>query len=485
LPKSLDRIAGICYILCVREPRPGSIRPVSYPHEIGANQERFGMMKHRARLNLLAVIALAAGILLAAPAPVAATDPPPFPTNVRASDGTYSYMVKITWNTSAGATDYRIFRATSLDGNKTSIVNVDTTFYEDYSASPLQVYYYWVIACVDRTNCSGSGNHYGEPDSGFRGLETPTVFASDGTYADKVRINWSSSQGATSYTLYRGVSEAGYNMSIPKLTTTLYDDDTTPPGGVYYYWVKAICAIDESGMGGPDTGARNYTAPTGVAATDGSYTDKVRVTWSQTAGAARYQIWRAPAAGGAASKLGAVTAPTTLYDDATAIPGAAYSYRVSACNTAETICSAFSADPGYRALAAPAGLAASDGTYPDRVRVTWTASAGATSYTVLRGVAPGAYTTTFADILTASLDDVTAAPGTVYYYVAKACAEAGCGPLSAYDGGYRAVPTATATPTATHTPTATRTPGPTPSPTATRTRLPGLRPRTALPLLLK
>ncbi len=447
-------------------------------------------MRSRERRQSLAIIALIAALLAVASSPAFAADPPPFPNNVRASDGTYSYMVRITWNTSAGATDYRIFRAASLDGNKTSLANVDTTFYEDYYApGRLQPFYYWVIACINHINCSGGGNHYGDPDSGFIGLESPTVFASDGTYADKVRVTWSSSQGATSYTLYRGVSEAGYNVSIPNLTTTPYDDTTTPPGGVYYYWVKAICDIDESGMGGPDTGVRNYTAPTGVAATDGTYGDKVRVTWSQTAGAARYQVWRAPAAGGAASKLGAVTAPTTLYDDTTAIPGAAYSYKVNACNTAETICSAFGTDPGHRALAAPAGLTASDGTYPDRVRVTWIASAGATSYTVQRGVASGAYPITFADILTTAYDDTSAAPGTVYYYVVKACAETGCSALSAYDAGHLAAATPTPTPTSTSTPTAmptstaTRTPGPRPSATATRTRLPGRR--VALPILLK
>jgi fibronectin type 3 domain-containing protein len=306
-------------------------------------------MRHRARLNLLAVVALAAGILLAAPAPVAAADPPPFPTNVRASDGTYSYMVRISWNSSAGATDYRIFRAESLGGNKTSIANSDTNFYEDYSASSLRVYYYWVIACVNHANCSGGGNDYGDPDSGFKGLATPTVSASDGTYSDKVRVSWSPIQGATSYTLYRGTSDAGYNMTISNLTTTSYDDYSALTGAVYYYWVQAVCDMDESSLGGSDTGYRNYAAPAGVAATDGTYGDKVRVTWSQTAGAARYQVWRAPAAGGSASKLGAVTAPTTLYDDTTAAPGAQYVYKVNACNAAETMCGAFAEDPGYRA----------------------------------------------------------------------------------------------------------------------------------------
>ena len=102
---------------------------------------------------------------------------------------------------------------------------------------------------------------------------------------------------------------AGYSTSQSNLTTTSYDDTNAVRGTLYYYWVKAVAPIDESSMGGPNTGYRNYSAPTGVAATDGTYTDKVRVNWAGSANAARYQVWREPAAGGTAQKLGALVSP--------------------------------------------------------------------------------------------------------------------------------------------------------------------------------
>ena len=397
-------------------------------------------MRLNALLKLLAAL-LAAASLQAAIAPAAHVAAlalaPPFPTNLRASDGSYDYMVKVSWNASPGATDYRVFRANSLSGSKTSIANVTTTYYDDYSAwGGLQIHHYWVIACINGTNCSGGGNDFGTPDSGFRGLDTPDVSASDGAYSDKVRVSWGSIQSAESYTLYRGTSEAGYNMSVADLTTTSYDDTSALRGTIYYYWVKAVAPIDESSMGGPNTGYRNYAAPTGVAATDGTYTDKVRVTWAGSANATRYQVWREPAAGGTAQKLGALASPP--FDDTTAVPGVSYDYTVTACNSDETICSQLSADDsGYRGLTAPAGVAASDGMYPDKVRVTWNTSAGATSYSVLRAASPTGTRTEIAAPTGTTYDDVSAALNTVYHYWVKACTAIVCSPVSGSDSGYR------------------------------------------------
>jgi hypothetical protein len=119
-------------------------------------------------------------------------------------------------------------------------------------------------------------------------------------------------------------------------------------------------------------------APTSVAASDGTYTDKVRVTHSGSSGAAYYEVYRATSAGGTKSLLGY---PTGLsWDDTTATGGTTYYYWVKACNN--WLCSGYSAyDTGYRSVPpppAPTNVEASDGAYTDRVRVTWSSSSGAT-----------------------------------------------------------------------------------------------------------
>lgn len=103
------------------------------------------------------------------------------------------------------------------------------------------------------------------------------------------------------------------------------------------------------------------------------------------------------------------------------------------------------------APAAPAGVQASDGTYPDRVRVTWPAVSGATQYRVFRGEGndPAMATELSPWISVTSFDDTTAAPpssgggcsgGTsphYYNYWVKARNDCGTSDFSALNQGYR------------------------------------------------
>jgi len=71
-------------------------------------------------------------------------------------------------------------------------------------------------------------------------------------------------------------------------------------------------------------------APTGVSASDGNYTDKVRVTWDSVSGATGYEVWRSnDSNSSSASKLGDYTSP---FDDSSIIPGTTYYYWVKAGN---------------------------------------------------------------------------------------------------------------------------------------------------------
>jgi len=98
--------------------------------------------------------------------------------------------------------------------------------------------------------------------------------------------------------------------------------------------------------------ARAPQPPTNVAATDGSYTDKVRVTWNASANAAGYEVWRNTSNNSAtATKISTTDVVGTSFDDTTATAGTTYWYWVKAKNTGGT--SGFSAaDSGYRATTA-------------------------------------------------------------------------------------------------------------------------------------
>jgi fibronectin type 3 domain-containing protein len=266
------------------------------------------------------------------------------------------------------------------------------------------------------------------------------VDASDGNFLDRIAIVWESVTGATTYEVWRAPSEDGSYEKIGETPGTTYSDDTVTPNTTYWYRVKAC---NRSGCSDLSTADSGYAAgegisqvPTGVSATDGTYTDRVRVTWTASPGATSYEVWRDVARGGPYNLRGMVSG--TTYDDRDASPGVVYWYKVKACNASG--CSAFSApDSGFTFASAPdpvTNVSATDGTYTDRVRVTWTAVTGAANYEVHRAESEGGTYTRRATVTGASYDDTGVTQGTTYWYKVTACNTAGCSAFSVPDSGY-------------------------------------------------
>jgi len=91
--------------------------------------------------------------------------PPPAPTNVSASNGTYVDKVQVTWTASPGATSYTVYRSTSSGklARKTTLGTTSNTTYDDPTALVGKTYYYWVKA----TNAYGTSG-FSAPDAGYR-----------------------------------------------------------------------------------------------------------------------------------------------------------------------------------------------------------------------------------------------------------------------------------------------------------------------------
>ena len=89
-------------------------------------------------------------------------------------------------------------------------------------------------------------------------------------------------------------------------------------------------------------------APTGVSATDGTYCDRVQVSWNSVSGATGYEIWRHTTNNsGSASKI--ADDDTSPYDDTSATLNVTYYYWIKAKNNSGT--SEFSSsDSGYRSV---------------------------------------------------------------------------------------------------------------------------------------
>ncbi len=264
-----------------------------------------------------------------------------------------------------------------------------------------------------------------------------SVSATDGTSTANVTVTWSAAAGASGYRVFRAVG-AGIGTQIGTTTTPLaFVDATAVAGTSYTYWVKTITANGDSVASAVNTGWRNVAVPTGVAATDGTLTTGVTVTWTAVAGATGYRVYRAIGTG-AATQIGLPT--TNTYTDTTAVAGTVYTYSVRA-RTAAGNTGYSTTDTGWRNLPAPTSVAATDGTFTTKVRITWAAVTGATGYYVYRQL-PGAANASIATIAngtTLLFDDTTIAPGVVAQYRVRARSAAGSSAFSAANSGFRAV----------------------------------------------
>jgi fibronectin type 3 domain-containing protein len=153
------------------------------------------------------------------------------------------------------------------------------------------------------------------------------------------------------------------------------------------------------------------SAPLGLNAVASS--GHVSLTWTSVLGAMAYIVNRSTTSGGNYTAIsGNLT--TGNYTDTTAVNGTKYFYVVTASNGEDT--SPNSTEVNATPIAAPTGLTATPGN--GNVTLTWTASTGASNYTVQRSTTNGSgYTTITTGVTATTYKDTTAVNGTTYFYV--------------------------------------------------------------------
>lgn len=326
---------------------------------------------------------------------------PPAPLNLTATAVSQS-QINLSWNASAGATSYKVFRGGVQVGSTAS------TSYSDTGLTCNTLYSYTVKA-------SSAGG-----DSANSNTATATTFACPpGAFSISVTrnsatqnfVSWGSATNAVSYDVYRN----GVYLTSTGLTRN-YTDNSEFCGHQYNYQVRA------NGSGGTTTWNSNGVVTTGpwacvplpgaftLTATTFSQT-AIDLSWTASSNAVTYEIRRQ---GVLIASQPAVN-PRTYRDSGLAC-NTSYNYQVKAINVSGSTDSntAFA----VTLVCSPGAFTLTATTFSQtQIDLSWTASTNAVNYEVYRG---GVLISTVSAVNPRTYADTGRTCGTAYSYQVKA-----------------------------------------------------------------
>jgi hypothetical protein len=334
--------------------------------------------------------------------------------------------VQLSWTAASGVAQYRVDR----DG--VILTTTTSRTYTDNAVTNGHNYNYTISAL----NNSGSTESNTLPVTAATCAAPPGAFAASaltfcttGTSpAPAVHVTWTASSNAASYVVNR--NGAAYTSSL-SATTLALDDLNVAVGQTYAYTVTATNSGGSTTSSGQSVTIASAicpaTPPTQPVLSESTVCNGTspvtHLSWTASANATSYIVLRNGTA------LLSLPSSTLAYDDASAIPGQTYAYFVRASNSGgnadsntinislpTTICQP---PPGNFLLTAKAicDIAASPAA---AIRLTWTASANATSYAVFRAGTKISDQTT-----TSFVDTADVVAGQSYKYFVRASGAGG------------------------------------------------------------
>ncbi len=329
------------------------------------------------------------------------TRAPVIPTGVIAAPG--ATQVILTWDSSAGATAYNIFRGVGVDSalatEPIASIAADsqaTAEYIDNDVTIGETYRYAVVA----TNDAGQSEQSVIVEAtvtGVPAIPTRVMATTEGT---RVTLTWNSSSESITYEIFRGVgvgsalaTEPIASIAAGSRATIEYIDPNVTIGETYRYAVVATnergsseqsAIVDATVIGEP-------AIPTGITATiEGA---RVILTWNSSARATAYNIFRGVGVDSALEEvpiasIAAGSRAIIEYIDDDVTIGETYRYAVAATNERGSSEQSAIVDAAiFVAPAIPTGVLATDSGM--QIILTWNSSAGSTTYNIFRGAGSG------------------------------------------------------------------------------------------------
>ncbi len=173
--------------------------------------------------------------------------------SVAATGGTHLDKVAVTWTDITGETGYGIWRDTDSDpsgGGWAGTAAADATSFDDTTATPGQLYYYWVRA-TNSTSASMS-DYQVAGETGYVKLPVVAGVAATDNSSAHIQVTWTdSNDGETGYTVWRHTADVSGSATLISgaalgADVTSYNDETATAGTDYWYWVRATNSTSTS-----------------------------------------------------------------------------------------------------------------------------------------------------------------------------------------------------------------------------------------------
>ncbi len=170
--------------------------------------------------------------------------------------------------------------------------------------------------------------------SGFVAFPAPTGLVVTGSDDTSVSLAFDAVAGAAGYNVYRASGGAFTRANGALLTATAYKDAGLTAGTAYSYFVRAVSTTGAEGapsttVSAATTGHPPLPAP-GNLTVAGTTAASVSLTFTASAGAAGYNVYRAASAGGTPSKVNTALVTGTAFTDSGLSAATTYYYVVTA-----------------------------------------------------------------------------------------------------------------------------------------------------------
>ena len=163
-----------------------------------------------------------------------------YPTGLAATAG--DAQVALSWNAVAGATGYRLKRATSAAGPFELIASPTTTSFTHTGLTNGTTYHYVVSALSGGGESANSVPVFATPSAPLPSVPLGLVAGDQG---NSVQLSWSASTNATGYRVKRALSPNGPFTLIGSPAGTSFTDSSATSGVNFFYAVAAANASNE------------------------------------------------------------------------------------------------------------------------------------------------------------------------------------------------------------------------------------------------